>query len=169
MIAVMMLASTSVFAEQGDMWFGVNANYALHKDYKNFGVGARLQWEFIDNLRAEPFFNYYFKKDYLSFWEAGINVQYLLNLGQSGFNLYPLAGIGVLGAKYSTPSFKGSVGNVSWDVEGVSTSNEKIDANFGLGIEYPIANGFKVFAEGKYRIRKNFNCPVISAGVAIGF
>ena len=155
MIAVMMLASTSMFAEKGDLWAGVSANYALHSDYKNFGVGARLQWEFIDNFRAEPFFNYYFKKDYVSMWEAGLNAQYLINLGQDGFNLYPVVGVGVLGAKLSYSS--------------ISSSDEKFAANFGLGIEYPFSENFKIFAEGKYRTVKDYNCPVIAAGLAVKF
>lgn len=169
MIAVMMLASTSMFAEQGETWVGAGANYALHKDYKNFGVGARLQWEFIDNFRAEPFFNYYFKKNYVSMWEAGANVQYLINLGQKGFNIYPTAGVGVLGAKASTPAMTASNGSVTVHVDESSVSDEHIDFNFGAGIEYPISETIKIFGEAKYRVCDDYNCPVISAGVAFGF
>lgn len=169
MVAVMMLASTSMFAEQGDMWVGASANYALHSDYKNFGIGARLQWEFIDNFRAEPFFNYYFKKDYVSMWEAGVNAQYLINLGKDGFNVYPAVGIGVLGAKVTVPGGSYSSSGVTVTVSESSASDQHIDFSFGAGIEYPVSETIKVFGEAKYRVCKDYNCPVIAAGVAFKF
>ena len=39
MIACMMLFSTAMFAEKGDMFVGAGLSYGIHSDYKNFGIG----------------------------------------------------------------------------------------------------------------------------------
>ena len=39
-------------------------------------------------------------------------------------------------------------------------------ANVGAGIEYPITDGIKLNLEGKYQIVKDWDRPVISAGVS---
>jgi len=152
MIACMMLASTAMFAQKGSMWVGGNLNYGMHSDYKNLGIGAKAQWEFMDNIRVEPSFNYYLKKDYCSMWDVNLNGQYLFGLGDSGFKVYPLAGICILGTKV--------------EVAGVSASNSDFGVNVGGGIEYPIAAGIKVNAEAKYQIVKDWNRPVLSLGIA---
>ena len=153
MIAVMMLVSTAMFAEKGDTWVGVNANYGMHSDYKNFGVGVKAQWEFMDNIRLEPSFNYYFKKDYLSMYDLNLNVQYLIPVG--GVKIYPLAGVTLLGEKVSYGGF--------------SSSNSDIGLNLGAGVEFPLTDVLKLNIEGKYQIVKDWNRPVISVGVAYAF
>ena len=59
LIGCMLLASVAMFAQKGTMGVGLNLNYGLHSDFKNLGVGAKYQYEFIDHLRGEASFNYY--------------------------------------------------------------------------------------------------------------
>ena len=84
--------------EKGAMAAGVNLTVGFGDSYTNVGLGAKYQYNIIDNLRLEPNFNYYFKKDYLSMWDLSVNVHYLFTLYE-GLNFYPLAGIGVAGGK----------------------------------------------------------------------
>ena len=53
MIAAMMLMSIGAFA-QGKMAVGANLGYADYGDgYSPMGLGAKFQYEFIQNLRGE--------------------------------------------------------------------------------------------------------------------
>lgn len=150
MAACMMLMSVAAFAQQGETAVGVNLNYGMHSDYKNFGLGAKVQYEFIDNVRAEAAFNYFFKKDNLSQWEVDLNVHYLFPIG--GVKIYPLAGLSLLNSKVS--------------YKGFSSSDSDFGLNLGGGVEFPIAEKLKANAEVKYQIVNDFDRPVISVGVA---
>ena len=48
--------------EKGAMAAGVNLTVGFGDSYTNVGLGAKYQYNIIDNLRLEPNFNYYFKK-----------------------------------------------------------------------------------------------------------
>ena len=150
MIFCMMFIASAAFAQQGATWIGAQANYGLHKDYKNIGVGAKVQYEFIDNVRAEASGNYFFKKDYCSMWDVNLNLHYLIPVGSA--KIYPLAGLTLLGSKV--------------EVLGVSASDSDFGANVGAGVEFPLSDAIKLNFEGKYQIVKDWNRPVISAGVA---
>lgn len=160
MIAVMFLSSTAMFAEQGDMWVGANANYGMHSDYKNLGIGAKIQWEFMDNIRVEPSFNYYFKKDLCTMYDVNINGHYLINAG--GLTIYPLAGVTLLGTKVTVPA----INVMGYNTPEVSASDSNLGLNVGGGVEFPISDGIKLNAEFKYQIVKDWNRPVISVGAA---
>jgi outer membrane protein X len=147
MIAMMVLASTAMFAQKGATYVGIQANYGLHKDYKNFGVGAKAQYEFLENVRAEASFNYFFKKDCVSMWDINLNAHYVFRVGSVG--IYPLAGICVLGAK---PEH--------------GDTETKLGFNAGAGVEFPLSETIKLNVEGKYQYVKHFDRPVISAGIA---
>ena len=150
MIFCMMFIASAAFAQQGATWIGAQASYGLHKDYKNIGVGAKVQYEFIDNVRAEASGNYFFKKDNCSMWDVNLNLHYLIPVGS--VKIYPLAGLTLLGSKV--------------EVLGVSASDSDFGANVGAGVEFPLSDAIKLNIEGKYQIVKDWNRPVISAGVA---
>lgn len=147
MIVCMMLASTAMFAQQGSTYVGANLNYGMDSNYKNFGIGAKVQYEFITSVRAEASFDYFLKKDHISEWDVNLNAQYLLRVGD--LCIYPLAGITML----------------TICPEGLD-SDSKIGFNAGAGIEYPISGGIKVNAEFKYQYVKDADRPVLSVGVA---
>ena len=62
LVFCMALMSTSLFAQVGTSYVGVNANYCLKSHFKPFGVGVKFQHEFFENVRGEASFNYFFKK-----------------------------------------------------------------------------------------------------------
>ena len=52
MIAAMMLMSIGAFA-QGKMAVGANLGYAAYgNSYNPFGIGAKFQYEFVENIRG---------------------------------------------------------------------------------------------------------------------
>ena len=148
---VMAMMSTAMFAQKGSTYVGGQVNYGLDSDYKNFGIGAKVQYEFIDNLRGEASFNYFFKKDYVTMWDVNVNLHYLFRLNDQ-FAVYPLAGVTLLG----------------WNVDvlGESVSDSDLGYNLGGGIEYKLNENIKLNFEGKYQSVKDWDHPVISLGVA---
>lgn len=148
---VMLLVGMTSFAQQGATWVGVNVNYGMHSDYKNFGLGAKVQYEFVDNWRAEVAGNYFFEKDNVSMWDANLNLHYLIHAGS--LTIYPLAGFTLLGTSVDL----GPLG---------SHSDSDFGFNVGAGIEFPISSGIKLNIEGKYQYVNDWDRPVFSAGLA---
>ncbi len=126
--------------EKGQMAAGVNFNLGTGYDggYSNYGIGAKFQYSLTDNIRIEPAFTYHFEKDYLSMWDLFANVHYLFGMANDKLNLYPLAGVGVLGAKAS--------------VLGYSASTTNFGLNLGGGAEYKLSDNIALGAEVKYAI-----------------
>lgn len=160
MAACMMLFSTAMFAEQGDLYVGGNLNYGMHSDYKNLGIGVKGQFEFVDHFRGEASYNYFFEKDYCKMWDVNANVHYLFNINDQ-FTVYPLAGLTALGAKVDVPATIAGI-----PVGEVSDSDTKVGFNIGGGVDYFLTEKVKLNAELKYQIVKDLDRPVLSVGIA---
>ena len=191
MVAAMMLLSVGSFAQEaGKMAIGVQANYGMHKDYKNFGLGAKFQYNITENFRAEAGGDYFFKKDNLKMWDVNANVHYLIPLTEK-LNIYPLAGLTVLGAKFDASDVYDDLLAQAAALAGMTVaqyrqycaqygialpsgsdftdSETKVGFNVGAGIEYFFTETLKGFFEIKYQYVKDLDRPVISAGFAYVF
>jgi opacity protein-like surface antigen len=151
-VICMMLMSVSTFAQQGKMTVGIHGDYMIDSP-KNFGIGANIGYELIDNLRGVAEFNYFFKKDYVSFWNVQVNAEYLFKVG-SGFTLYPLAGIDLLGQ--------------SVDLGNTTASDSKLGLNLGAGIEYQVTENLGLNFEFNYKTHYN-GWSMLKFGVVIPF
>lgn len=147
MIACMMLFSTAMFAEKGDLFVGGGFSYGLG-DYKNFGIGAKGQYEIFEKFRADAMVDYFFRKDDVSFFDINLNAQYLF--GEDNFRYYPLAGFCFLGYSENAVGFP---------------SEFKFGYNLGGGAEYNFSDKFKVFGEVKYQIVSGWGRFIPSIGV----
>lgn len=143
-----MLISASAFAQQGQKTVGVHGNYMLDSP-NNFGIGANIGYEVIDNLRGVAEFNYFLKKDHVSYWNVEVNANYLFRLA-SAFTLYPLAGIDLLGCK---------VGDYS---------DSKLGLNLGVGAEYQLSNNLALKLEYNYKTQYD-GYSLLKFGVVIPF
>jgi outer membrane protein X len=191
MIAAMMLMSMGAFAQEaGKMAIGVQGSYGLHKDYKNFGLGAKFQYAINEDFRLEASGDYFLKKDYVSQWDGNINVQYLIPISE-GLYVYPFVGATLVGLKFDASNDYNDALATGAAMAGMSVSqfkayceangiplpsgsdfkdNEtKFGFNAGAGIEYFVTEQFKVFLEAKYQYVKDFDRPVISLGAAYCF
>lgn len=154
MVVVMALSTAFLFAqEKGDMGAGVNLSYGTKDGFSNFGIGAKFQYNILDNLRIEPSATYFLKKDYVSMWDVNANVHYLFGLGEK-FNLYPLAGLAFVGWKFG---------------DGDSVSDTKFGFNIGAGGEYLLTEKFALNLEIKYQIVSDLDRPIFSLGAAYKF
>ena len=148
----LMFISASAFAQKGTATWSVQGNYIIDSP-SNLGVGGNLGYEFIDNLRGVAEFNYFFKKDYCSFWNVEVNAEYLFKVGDA-LTIYPLAGLDLLGSKVS--------------YEGYSASDTELGLNIGGGVEYAVSSNLSLKAEYNYKTQGD-GYSVLSFGVVIPF
>lgn len=162
LFACLMLLGTAAFAQKAEMGVGLNLNYGLHSDYKNFGFGGKFQYTFSAlPLRAEASANYFLKKDECTMWDINANVHYLFGLGDK-LRAYPIFGVTLLGSKVSMPAMDYGYGV---EVEGEDASDTNVGINAGAGIEYQLTNNLYIGAEVKYQIVKDWDRPVVSVGL----
>ena len=145
----MMLMSVATFAQQGKMTVGIHGDYMIDSP-KNFGIGANVGYEVINNVRGVAEFNYLFKKDYVSYWNVEVNAEYLFKVGDA-FTIYPLAGIDLLGIS----------------VEG-GGSDSKMGLNLGAGVEYQLSSNLALKAEYNYKTQYD-GWSLLKFGVVIPF
>lgn len=145
----MLLGSTAMFAEKGATTLGVHGAYMIDSP-NNIGVGANVGYEIIDNLRGVAEFDYFLKKDHVSYWDVNVGAQYLFHLGDS-FTLYPTAGIDLLG-------FSAEHGG----------SDSKLGLNIGAGVEYQLSSSLALKAEYNYKTQWDGG-SYLKVGVVIPF
>ncbi len=158
-VVMLLFAAVSNAQSSGDMGVGVNLNYGTGSDYNSFGLGAKYQYFFIDNLCVEANGNYFFKKDYIDMWDINANFQYHFNLGEK-FSIYPLAGVGLVGIKVSADLGEGF---------NLSVSEKKFGVNVGAGVRWMVSSNISLNAEAKYQIVSDWNRTVITIGAAYNF
>ena len=86
---VALLGIFSMQAEKGEKAFGAQFNYA--SKHSMVGLGLNFHYEFINNVRVEPEFIYYFKSEGINAFNVNLNFNYLIRTSDR-FAIYPLAG-----------------------------------------------------------------------------
>lgn len=151
MIACMMLFSTAMFAEKGDVFIGGGFSYGIGSDYKNFGIGVKGQYEILTNFRADAQVDHFFKHEGWSLSDININLEYVIP-ATDAINVYPLAGLAFVG--FSTNSFG-------------FMKEAKVGFNLGAGAELPVNDKWKIFLDAKYQIVSDAGRFIPTLGVLI--
>lgn len=155
-LLVALVACFSVsYAQQGQSAVGVYFNYG---NETNVGLGVKYRYSFDDHWRIEPAFDYFFKHDYVSFWDLGANVHYLFHAGDV-VNIYPLVGLHYANAKAHTKDLG----------LGENVSDGKFGVNLGAGVDFKVAPALTVGVEARYQIVDEFDQLVVSAGITYCF
>jgi len=141
-MAVALVGSGAAFAQHaGQAGLGVNIGVVPVIEGEgsptNFTLGARVQYSATDLIRLNADFNYGFKDNFISTFDA------------KGFYLYPLAGLGY--------------GNINVDLDEFGSTNlSRFVFNVGLGAEYEFNPNFAAGLEFKYRYMKDYgSLPVM--------
>ena len=142
-------------AQQGQSAVGVYLNYG---NETNVGLGLKYRYSFNDNWRIEPAFDYYFKHDYVSFWDLGANVHYVFHPTEV-VHIYPLAGL----------HYANATAHMKDVALGDNVSDGKFGINLGAGVDFKVAAALTVGIEAKYQIVNDFNQLVVSAGITYCF
>ena len=145
----MMLMSVGAFAQQGKMTLGIQGNYMIDSP-NNFGIGAGIGYGITSNIRGVAEFNYFLKKDFVSYWNVEANGEYLFKVGD-GFTLYPLVGLDFLG----------------FSVEN-GGSDSKLGLNLGAGAEYQLSEKLALKLEYNYKPQYD-GWSLLKIGVVIPF
>ena len=153
MIAIMALSTLTISAQEGKMAAGVNLGIApsLATEYSPMIIGAKFQYEFVENIRGEFAANMFTKKDGYGLWDAELNFHYLFPVAD-GIKAYPAAGLVYMGTT------------------GDGDSESGIGFNVGGGAEYYIADNIKLNADLKYLSvskKKNGYKVIDASGITI--
>lgn len=147
-------AFSSYASNAGDIGVGVNIGVAPsvsnHWDSSNFGIGAKLQYNFTDPIRGEFDLNYWCESSHVSAFEMTANVHYLFEASRV-FTMYPIVGIG-----YGRPKFG-------------DHSVNRFVFNLGLGGEFNLSRNWVANIEVKYQYMKDFSRIPMTIGVAYKF
>ena len=144
----MMLVSATSFAQKGQVEVGIHGGFILDSP-NNLGIGANVGYMLTSNIRGVAEFNYFLKKDGVSFWNLEGNVEYLFKLSDE-FTVYPLVGL----------DFLGQTGDFG--------SDTRLGLNLGAGFEYNISSNLRLKAEFNYKTQGN-GWSLLKAGVVIPF
>lgn len=120
----------------------------------NFLLGGRVQYSFTDDIRGHLDFNGGFADKNISTFDATANVDYVIPL-QSGFYLYPTAGLGY--------------GNVHFSAFGFTANDSKFVFNVGIGAEYEFSRNFAASLEFKYRYMKDYQALPVALNFSYKF
>ena len=144
--------------EQGEMAVGGSFNF--NTDASMVGIGARYQYFFIDNLRGDAEFTFYFKKNGVSTFTLLASANYLIPIADQ-FAVYPIAGLGFA---------RSSVSVDLPDTHGGSISSSSTDfiGQFGAGAQYFFTDKIGANFEAKYQFG-NGGCFVLAAGILYKF
>ncbi len=163
-IATLTMSMTANAQQAGDMAVGANAVFGTGNSFSNFGIGAKFQYNVMDPLRLEGSFTYFFKKNFLSMWDASVNAHWLFSISDK-ITIYPLAGLSMLGTTVSYDLDLGPFGGYA-----DSASATEFGFNLGGGIDVPVSDKFIINGELKYKIcGGGWSRLLISAGVAYRF
>ena len=137
-VALMMAVAVNAQSEQGKMALGGNFNVGLDHGYNNVGLGAKYSYNFIDHLRGEASFDYFFPKEHISQWGVNVNLHYVFDINEK-HGIYPLAGFAYLHQ------------HTSFSIMGfdVTANTGHAGFNLGGGYEYRFSEHFKAGFEGK--------------------
>ena len=146
--AILLISLTTVFAQKGEKSIGFNLGYG--SEIEGLKLGVNFKYNFSDQFRVAPSFDYFFKKDGVTLWGINADANYLFDVG-GDINLYPLAGIALIGVE---------VGNYS---------DTELGANLGCGLDFILTSAISINVEAKYQILNNWDQLIIGMGVSFKF
>ncbi|MBF0648328.1 MULTISPECIES: outer membrane beta-barrel protein [Dysgonomonas] len=149
LLLVLVLAGLSIgaFSQSGSKSVLVKAGY--QSDYERFGLGVEGRYSITNNLRLAPDFTFYFPNNHLTGLDFNANIHYVFPI-QSGFSLYPLAGVAMVNNRLS--------------IGGYSDSSTDFGVNIGAGGSFDIGNNGYLNVEFKYSFQ-----DVDNANIMLGY
>jgi opacity protein-like surface antigen len=162
-IAAVTVSTLASAQEKGDK--AVGANLVFGTEGSNIGLGAKFQYNVTAPIRLEGSFTYFFEKDYTSMWDLSVNAHYLFPLNEK-LTVYPLAGLGIVGATTTIPGTTVSTGGVTVTPAGELSSTD-FGLNLGGGADYKLSD--KLFLNAELKYTTGGSSLLISAGIAYKF
>jgi len=149
-VLFMAIVSLNANAQAGAIELGGKLNYGFDTEAVGFGIVGR--YNFTNNFRGEALFNYYPKKDHVSYWDTDLNLHYVFHVTDR-FKLYPLGGIALVG----------------WSEDVFDTSDSKIGANLGGGLQFNITGNLHLNAEAFWQYVEDHDQAVTNISLVYVF
>jgi outer membrane protein X len=169
-IALTVLGASPVVAqEKGYGAVGAHMTGGFGQGYTNFGLGAKLQLNFLHPLRLEGAFASFVRNKNISMFDANFNAHWLAFLTDQ-ICIYPLAGVGYHLTTLHKPNTK--YGGLETDVNVQEISEWKINANLGGGLDYYLTDVIILNFEVQYKYLKHVKDASrvnVSVGIAYLF
>lgn len=132
---------------------GVGVQLGYGSKTERLSLGAKYQYSFTKNWRAEAAFDYTFAPKNSSFWTLGVNAHYIFQL-EKDFSVYPT--VGLYNAHVSAGSGE------------FSSSDNELGVALGGGAQYHFNKKFTGFFEAKYMTAYEGQAGIF-AGVVYNF
>ena len=140
---------------QGEKAVGGNLVFGSGDSYSNFGIGAKFFYNVTDPIRLAGEFDYFLKKDYVSFWDFSVYGHYLFSVAE-GVNVFPAVGLGMMGIKVDLGPF----GNAS---------DSKFAFSLGGGADYALNESLILTGELRLKLYDGNNRVNFAVGLAYRF
>ncbi|MFC4676393.1 hypothetical protein [Dysgonomonas termitidis] len=92
-IMTVAVSTVTIAQEKGDKAIGANLVIGSGNSFTNYGLGAKFLYNVTDPIRLSAEFDYFFKKDFVTMWDASVYGHYLIPVAEK-FTLYPSVGFG---------------------------------------------------------------------------
>lgn len=161
---IMSIGAANAQVEKSD--FAIGANLLYGSGIKSMGFGGRIQYTPVNHVRAEMSLNYFFQKDYVSMWDINLNAEYLVNLYQHKFYIYPIVGLSFAKTSFDAKKF--------YNDHGLETDPTKFDdkafgLNLGAGLEYRLTDHVGLSLEYRHSLMKHIDQGVLGIGANYKF
>ena len=172
LLAFVVLLGSSVrisAQERGLGAVGAQLTGGFGDNLANFGVGAKLQLNFLEPLRIEGSVNGFIRNKNVSMFDANLNLHWMAFLTRQ-FCVYPLVGAGYHLTTLLEPDTK--FGGLETDDLNKTLSDWQVCANIGGGLDFYLTDVVILNFEAKYKYLKHVNIASrinLSVGIAYLF
>jgi len=146
-IAAVTVSVSGTAQQKGDMAVGANLLFGTTSGYSNIGLGPKFLYNVTDKIRLAGEFDYFLKKDYVSFWDISVYGHYLFPIAEN-IVVYPSVGLGILGSTVKVPSY--NILGITYG--GGSTSGTDFALSLGGGIDYALTPKLTLNGELRYKV-----------------
>ena len=173
-MCVALLSMSALAQEKGDFAVGLRVGPTISKidldgldineSVTRWGAGAFAQYNISDHFRFDLEGIYHPKKDHVSDFQLGFDIQYLFNVSD-GIKVYPLLGYALAFQNTEEYTMTSGRGSISHDSE--STADGGIQ--LGAGVQFDLGGNY--FISGEYRFQPGIfgDSHVVMASIGYRF